>query len=64
MTTKEAAKLLNVTPRRVQALITNGRLAATKEGRDWRITTQALKALVRYPAHRPRKDMTCKPLKP
>jgi excisionase family DNA binding protein len=35
ITTKEAAKELGVTVRRVQALIRAGRLSAQKMGRDW-----------------------------
>jgi len=37
LTTKQAAEILGVTPRRVRMLIRNGRLPAEKHGRDWAI---------------------------
>ena len=37
LTTREAAEILGVSVRRVQALISAGRLPATKHGRDWLI---------------------------
>lgn len=45
ISTAEAARRLNVTPRRILALISAGRLAATKVGRDWLIAESALTAL-------------------
>jgi excisionase family DNA binding protein len=50
ITTKEAAKELGVTVRRVQALIRAGRLSAQKMGRDWIIRMVDLdKVRVRKP---------------
>jgi excisionase family DNA binding protein len=50
ITTKEAAKELGVTVRRVQALIKAGRLRAQKMGRDWIIRRRDLdKVKVRKP---------------
>jgi excisionase family DNA binding protein len=50
ITTKEAAKELGVTMRRVQALIKAGRLPAQKMGRDWIIRMVDLdKVRVRKP---------------
>jgi excisionase family DNA binding protein len=37
LTTTEAAELMQITPRRVRALIHSGRLRAKKVGRDWQI---------------------------
>jgi excisionase family DNA binding protein len=37
LTTKEAAEKLGITPRRVVALVTAGRLPASKFGRDYMI---------------------------
>ena len=45
MTTLEAALRLGVTRRRVQALITAGRLRAVKVGRDWQIRPADLRAV-------------------
>lgn len=42
LTTKQAAEELNVSQRRVQALIKAGRLLAQKRGRDWYIKEQDL----------------------
>jgi len=42
ITTKEAAERLGITIRRVQALITAGRLPAQKVGRDWLINPDDL----------------------
>ena len=54
LTTKQAAKILNVTPRRVRALINAGRLPAEKHGRDWAIKPKDLELVkVRKPG-RPR----------
>lgn len=44
-TTTEAATILNVTPRRVVALIRAGRLRAVKHGRDWMIDADAINAV-------------------
>lgn len=45
LTTKDAAAALGITPRRVIALITAGRLPATKIGRDWIIEEAALESV-------------------
>lgn len=37
LTTNQAAARLGISPRRVRALITSGRLPATRVGRDWLI---------------------------
>jgi len=42
LTTTQAADHLNVSPRRVRALIAAGRLPAVKIGRDWMIEPDAL----------------------
>lgn len=42
ITTAEAANRLQVTPRRIVALIKAGKLPATKFGRDWQIDESAL----------------------
>lgn len=43
LTTKQAAERLGITPRRVQALVTAGRLPAQKIGRDYLIKEDDLK---------------------
>ena len=55
LTTTEAADLMGVTPRRVRALITSGRLRARKVGRDWQIRRADAQNLERKPG-RPRKE--------
>lgn len=52
MTTKEAAEALGISIRRVQKLIQEGRLKATKKGRDWNISR---KSVEEYPDTRKRK---------
>ena len=54
-TTTEAATLLGIKPGSVRALIARNLIAATRHGRDWLITQEALDAylLARRPAHRP-----------
>ena len=58
ITTTQAAKILQVTPRRVLALINSGRLPAQRPGRDWLINPKDLKLVQDrrpgYPAGRPR----------
>lgn len=50
LTTNEAADILNITPRRVRALINAGRLPAEKHGRDWAIEPEDLELVkVRKP---------------
>jgi len=51
----KAAFLLGVTPRRVQALITSGKLRAERIGRDYLIDPADLPTLERRPPGRPRK---------
>ena len=43
LTTKQVAERLGITPRRVQALVTVGRLPAQKFGRDYMIKESDLK---------------------
>lgn len=52
LTTAQAAKKLNVTPRRVRALIERGQLPATRHGRDWVIYAHDLARLERRPYHK------------
>ena len=56
LTTKETAKELKVSVRRIQALIGAGRLPAKKIGRDWIIHKADLDLVrVRKPGRPPRK---------
>jgi len=55
ITTVEAAKRLNVTPSRVQALIQAKRLKAFKYGREWLIDPADLEAVKVRKVGRPRK---------
>lgn len=56
MTTREAAALLGVTERHIRHLITHGVLQATRRGRDWWITPEAVEAAKNRPGlGRPRK---------
>lgn len=55
MTTPHAATLLNVSLRRVQAMIAAGRLPATRIGRDWHVKQADVDALAWRKAGRPRK---------
>jgi len=59
LTTAEAASVLSVTERRVQAMIRAGRLPnAVKAGRDWLIPESDIESVkVRKPG-RPRKETT------
>lgn len=45
LTTKEAAKILNVSTRFIRMLITSGKLKAEKKGRDWDICEDSLTAI-------------------
>lgn len=56
LTTTEAADLMGITPRRVRALISAGRLPAKKVGRDWQIRRSDARTLERRPG-RPRKEV-------
>ena len=55
ITTKEAAERLGITRRRVVALVTAGRLPATKFGRDYMIKEKDLKLVENRKVGRPRK---------
>ena len=56
LTTKQTAEILNITPRRVRALIRAGRLPAEKHGRDWAVKLEDLELVkVRKPG-RPAKS--------
>jgi excisionase family DNA binding protein len=56
ITTKEVAEKLGVSLRRVQAMITSGRLPATKVGRDYLIRERDLKLVENRKVGRPKKD--------
>ncbi|MFP5264820.1 MAG: excisionase family DNA-binding protein [Blastocatellia bacterium] len=58
ITTSEAAERLGVTIRRIQALITDGRLPAQKVGRDYLIKDEDLKLVTDRKPGRPRKPKT------
>jgi excisionase family DNA binding protein len=58
ITTSEAAERLGVTIRRIQALITDGRLPAQKVGRDYLIKEEDLKLVIDRKPGRPRKPKT------
>ena len=60
LTTKEAAEKLNVSVRRVQALITKGQLKAQKIGRDYIIDGQDLTRIKSGKVGRPKKKKTGK----
>ena len=53
--TQKAAAMLQVTPRRIRALIQSGRLPAQKLGRDWLIQSADLAALRARPNGRPKR---------
>ena len=55
ITTKEAAERLGITRRRVVALVTAGRLPATKFGRDYMIKEKDLKLVENRKVGRPKK---------
>jgi excisionase family DNA binding protein len=55
LTTKEVAQKLGITPRRVVALVTAGRLPATKFGRDYMIKEADLKLVEERRVGRPKK---------
>jgi excisionase family DNA binding protein len=56
LTTKEAAEKLGITPRRVVALVTAGRLPASKFGRDYMIKEADLKLVKDRRVGRPKKE--------
>lgn len=49
LTTKEAAEKLGISVRQVQTLIQQGRLPATKKGRDWFILESDLQLVSERP---------------
>ena len=53
LTTEQVAQRLGVTPRRVRALITAGRLKAKKIGRDYLIDSRDLAKFTPLPPGRP-----------
>ena len=55
MTLKEAATLLGVTPDTLRQQVANGKLRASKRGRDWWVTKAEVE---RYRASRPRPVLT------
>lgn len=55
LTTTEASEILGVSRARVLNLIKSGKVAATKTGRDWRVSKKSLEKLERLPNGRPRK---------
>lgn len=58
ITTKEAAKKLNITPNRILALIYAKRLPAIKRGRDWVIRNRDLKKVEHRKVGRPKRVMS------
>lgn len=55
LTTKQVAERLGITPRRVQALVTAGKLPAQKIGRDYLIKEKDLKLVENRKVGRPKK---------
>lgn len=55
LTTKQVAERLGVTIRRIQALVTSGRLPAQKFGRDYMIREKDLKLVENRKVGRPKK---------
>lgn len=55
LTTKQVAERLGVTVRRIQALVTSGRLPSKKFGRDYMIKETDLKLVEDRKVGRPRK---------
>ena len=60
LTTKEASEKLGVSVRRVQAMITDGSLPATKLGRDYVIKESDLELVKDRKPGRPAKDQSKK----
>ncbi len=60
LTTKEAAEKLGVSVRRVQAMITDGSLSATKLGRDYVIKESELESVKDRKPGRPAKKNASK----
>jgi len=63
--TRQAAERLKVTPRRIAAMIVQGKLPAEKVGGSWVIRESDLEKVrnrrVGYPKGRPRKPRRCAP---
>jgi excisionase family DNA binding protein len=57
LTTKQVAEKLKITPRRVQALVTSGRLPAIKIGRDYLIKEADLTLVENRKVGRPKKEV-------
>lgn len=53
--TSDAAKKLNLSPRRTRELIQAGRLPAKKLGREWYLDTKDIRRFRRRPPGRPKK---------
>jgi excisionase family DNA binding protein len=64
LTTQEAAERLDVTVRRVQAMIRDRRLPAEKMGRDWFIKEEDLALVADRKVGRPKKAQTAEPAGP
>lgn len=62
ITTTDAAARLNVTVRRVQALIKAGRLPAHRIGRDWLISTDDLARVQDRKPGRPKRTHAAPPI--
>jgi excisionase family DNA binding protein len=60
LTTKETAEKLGVSVRRVQAMITDGSLSATKLGRDYVIKESDLESVKDRKPGRPSKEQSKK----
>lgn len=56
LTVRQVAERLEISPSRVRKLIRDGRLPATKHGRDWAIEQSSLDSFIKVPrrAGRPR----------
>lgn len=57
--TKEASERLEISQKRVQALIKNGQLPAEKVGRDWLIKESDLELVKERKVGRPKKKKNC-----
>ena len=68
VTLGEAAAFLGVAPATLRHQIRNGRLAATKAGRDWMVTQEELRRYAALslgrPGRRPREQLTLGLLEP
>lgn len=54
LTTRDVSIELGITPRRVQSLISSGRLRANRIGRDWLIDPSDIESVRHRPPGRPR----------